>query len=149
MWISSFVGHLFNISTHLFFYFLKKILFILFLDREEGWERGKETSVCGWLSRAPYWGCGPQPRHVLWLGIKPVTLWFTGRVNPLSHTSQGHFHSFKKLSFVSFTYQFIFLYIFWIWILAQHMHHEYFPPDYGLLFSSPFHLMVSLMNRNS
>ena len=29
-----------------------------------------------WFSWTPYWGPGLQSRHVLWLGIKPVTLWF-------------------------------------------------------------------------
>ena len=32
--------------------------------------------MCGCVSRAPYGGPGSQPRHVPWLGIKPVTLWF-------------------------------------------------------------------------
>ena len=40
--------------------------------------RGRETSMCGCLSCAPNWGPGPQPRHVSRLGIKLVTLWFTG-----------------------------------------------------------------------
>ena len=35
--------------------------------------------MCGWLSCTPYWGPGPQPRPVPWLGIELVTLWFTGR----------------------------------------------------------------------
>ena len=34
--------------------------------------------MCGCLSRTPYWGPGLQPRHVPWLGIELVTLWFTG-----------------------------------------------------------------------
>ena len=34
--------------------------------------------MCGCLLHAPYWGPGPQPRHVPWLGIKPATLWFAG-----------------------------------------------------------------------
>ena len=34
--------------------------------------------MCGCLSCVPHWGPGLQPRHVLWLGIEPVTLWFTG-----------------------------------------------------------------------
>ena len=34
--------------------------------------------MCGWFSNTPYWAPGSQPRHVLWLGIEPVTLWFTG-----------------------------------------------------------------------
>ena len=55
------------------FYF--KILFIFFW----GWiKRGRETSMCDCLSCAPYWGPGPQPRHVPWLGIEPVTLGFSG-----------------------------------------------------------------------
>ena len=31
--------------------------------------------MCGCLSHAPYWGPGPQPRHVPWLEIELVTLW--------------------------------------------------------------------------
>ena len=34
--------------------------------------------MCGGLSSAPYWGPGPQPRHVPWLGIELATFWFTG-----------------------------------------------------------------------
>ena len=37
--------------------------------------------MCGCLSCAPYWGLGPNTRHVPWLGIKPVTLWFTGQLS--------------------------------------------------------------------
>ena len=51
----------------------------LFLDRGEGWERGRETSMCGCLLCALYWGPGPQPRHVPWLGIEPAIFWFKGR----------------------------------------------------------------------
>ena len=45
--------------------FFKDFIY-LFLGREEGREkeRGRETSVCGCLLRAHYWGPGPQPRHV-------------------------------------------------------------------------------------
>ena len=35
--------------------------------------------MCGCLSRAPYWGPSPQPRHVSWLGIELATLRFAGR----------------------------------------------------------------------
>ena len=35
--------------------------------------------MCGCLSLTPYWGPGPQPRHVPWQVIKPVTLRFAGR----------------------------------------------------------------------
>ena len=51
----------------------------LFLGRGEGRERGRETSMCACLLCAPYWGSGLPPRHVPWLGIKPVTLWFAGQ----------------------------------------------------------------------
>ena len=33
----------------------------------------------GWLSLAPYWGPGLQPRHVPWLGTELVTLWLEGQ----------------------------------------------------------------------
>ena len=42
--------------------------------------------MCGCLSSTPYWGCGPQPRYVPCLGIKPATLRFVGR---LSYTSRA------------------------------------------------------------
>ena len=35
--------------------------------------------MCCCLSNTPYWGPVPQPKHVPWLGIKLVTLWFTGQ----------------------------------------------------------------------
>ena len=33
-------------------------------------ETGRETSVCGCLSRSPSWGPSPQPRHVPWPRIQ-------------------------------------------------------------------------------
>ena len=61
----------------IFFSFLR---FYLFLEEgKEGRKRGRETSMCCCLLCAPYWGPGLQPRHVPWLGIKPVTLRFTGQ----------------------------------------------------------------------
>ena len=51
-----------------FFSFLR---FYLFIFRER--EREGEKHQC-----TPHWGPGPQPRHVPWLGIKPVTFWFAG-----------------------------------------------------------------------
>ena len=35
--------------------------------------------MCGCLSHAPHWGSGLQFRHVPWLGIELVTLWFAGQ----------------------------------------------------------------------
>ena len=57
--------------------FFLKVLFI-FREREGGRKRGRETSMCGCLLSIHYWGPGPQPINVPWLGIEPVTLWFTG-----------------------------------------------------------------------
>ena len=50
-------------SSHpaLLFFFLR---FYLFIFREKGGEGERETSMCGCLSCTPYWGPGPQPRHV-------------------------------------------------------------------------------------
>ena len=61
-----------KISLQILFYLFFKDFIYLFLERVEGREKGRETSMCGCLS------CGPglQPRHVPWLGIKLVTLWF-------------------------------------------------------------------------
>ena len=53
---------------------LFKFIFI-FRDRRRVGERER----CGCLVQAPNWGPRLQPRHVPWLGIKPVTLWFAGQ----------------------------------------------------------------------
>ena len=45
--------------------------------------------MCGCLSRAPYWGPGLQPRRVPSLGIKLMTLWFTGQQSTGPH-QPGH-----------------------------------------------------------
>ena len=49
----------------LFFFFFKK-RFHPFIFRKEKGERkkGRKTSVCGCFLHAPFWGPGPQPRHV-------------------------------------------------------------------------------------
>ena len=56
--------------------FLKRFYLFIFREGKGGKKRGRETSMCGCLSRGPHWGPEPQPRHVLWLGLEPVTLWF-------------------------------------------------------------------------
>ena len=63
----------------LFIFIFKNILFIYFF-REKGreGERERETLMCACPSRAPNWRPGPQLRHVPWLGIERVTLWFIG-----------------------------------------------------------------------
>ena len=64
---------LFSVSFILFFK-------DLFLEKGKGGrKRGRETSVCGCLSRVPYGGPGPQPRRVSWPGIQPATLWLAGQ----------------------------------------------------------------------
>ena len=65
-------------SLHTFFFKIKKKIFYLLLERVEGKEKERETSKCGCLSCAPYWGPGPQPRHVPWPEIEPLTVWFAG-----------------------------------------------------------------------
>ena len=57
--------------------FFKRFYLFIFRERGKEGERGKERSMCGCLSCGPHWGPGLQPRHVPWLGIKLVTLWFT------------------------------------------------------------------------
>ena len=63
-----------SISTH----FLN-IFIYLFLDTGEGREK-EERNINVWLPLThPLWGPGLQPRHVPWLGIEPVALWFAGQ----------------------------------------------------------------------
>ena len=52
-----------EVPSFLSFFFFEDFIY-LFLERGEGKEKGRETSMCGCLSRAPYWGPGLQPRHV-------------------------------------------------------------------------------------
>ena len=61
----------------IFFFFLRFYLFI-FREGKGRRKRGRETSTCGYLLSASNQGPGLQPRLVPWLGIEPVTLWFTG-----------------------------------------------------------------------
>ena len=66
-----------NTSTPFIYYFLKFIYLFIYLDRGAGRERERNINV--WLPLPhPHWGRGPQPRHVPWPGVKPVTLWFAG-----------------------------------------------------------------------
>ena len=63
-------------------YYVFSLLFkdciYLFLEREEGREK-EERNINVWLLLMhPHWGPGLQPRHVPWLGIEPMTLWFAG-----------------------------------------------------------------------
>ena len=60
-------------------FFLFKDFIYLFLEKGEARKKGRETSLCGCLLNAPYWGPGWQPRHVPYLGNKPMTLWLVGQ----------------------------------------------------------------------
>ena len=55
-------------------FFKKNNCIYLFLERGK-WrrKRGRETSMCGCLPCTSYWGPGPHPRHVPWLGIDLAT----------------------------------------------------------------------------
>ena len=82
-------------------------------------------SMCGCFLCTPHWGPGLHPRHVLCLGIKPATLWFTGQCSIQSHTSQGVIYflllyivfAFCKVSFGR-NYA---LCILFVWLLFAHL----------------------------
>ena len=107
------LGRTWLLTTWLFFF---KWVY-LFIFRERGREGERETSVCGCLSCTSYWGPGPQPRHVSWLGLKRETLWFAGqcsihRATP-ARAPLGYFKTkFKFLAlkffhgFIKFVYRF-------------------------------------------
>ena len=65
------------VTFFIFLTFLK--ILVIFRQRAREWEReGEKFNV--WLPLThPYWGPGPQPWHVPWLGIQPATLWFAGQ----------------------------------------------------------------------
>ena len=89
-------------------YFLKDFIY-LFLERGREGERGRETSVSGCPKCTLYWGPGPQPRHVPWLGIKPVTLWFAGwhSIHWATPARLKLFISFRLVIFKDFIYPFL------------------------------------------
>ena len=105
-------------------HFFKDFIYLFFRERGREGKRGRETSVCGCLFHAPYWGLGLQPRHVPSLGIEPATLWFAGcqsvhwatphRLNFLFDSEQFHYdvpwHSFFMVGvcWVSWIYSFLF-----------------------------------------
>ena len=70
------------------------IYLFTFIEGKGGRKRGRETSMCGCLSRASCWGPGPQPRHVPLL-CRPM-------LSPLSHTSQGYTCPFNPPGHVGF-----------------------------------------------
>ena len=65
------------VLTYTVFILLKILYIYLFWEGKRGRKTGRETWMCGCPLCTPYWGPGPQPRHMRWLGIEPVTLCFT------------------------------------------------------------------------
>ena len=57
---------------------------ILFIFKERRREKERETSMCGFLLCAPFWGPGLQPRHQ----TRDPLVWRLA-LDSLSHTSQG------------------------------------------------------------
>ena len=53
--------------------------------------------MCGCLSHGLHWGPGLQPRHVLWLGIEPVTLWITAHAQSTELHQPGHYYYYFLL----------------------------------------------------
>ena len=72
--------------------FLSRFYLFIFRDRE----RGRETSKCHGHSRTPYWGPGPQPRHVPQLGLEPAIFWFAGWCSTTEPHQPGRFLSEYK-----------------------------------------------------
>ena len=66
-------------SLPMLFFFQDFIYLFIFREGKGGRKRRRETSVCGCLSQAPFWGPDLQPRHVPSVGIKTAILWFTGQ----------------------------------------------------------------------
>ena len=65
-----------SVSTSLLFNDFLKDFIYLFSERGEGRQKERERNINVWLPLvcAPFWGPGPQPSHMPWLGIKLVTL---------------------------------------------------------------------------
>ena len=59
-------------------YFFKDSIYLLFREGGKEGEREGEKHQCVIASHSPYWGSGLQHRHVPWLRMESVTLWFIG-----------------------------------------------------------------------
>ena len=63
--------------------------FYLFIFRQRGREGEREREKYQCVVASWYWGPGPQPRHVPWLGIEPATLWSSARAQPTELQQPG------------------------------------------------------------
>ena len=73
--------------------FLLIVLFknFIYLFLEKGRDRKRERNINLWLPLLHHLlVAGPQPRHVHWLGIKPVTLCMQASTQSTRHASQGY-----------------------------------------------------------
>ena len=100
-----------SINCHRFYWslylFLKKDFIYILLEREEGREKERERNINVWLPlTCPHQGPGPQPRHVPWLEIKPMTLWFTGQ-----HST--HWTTLARASFCIFGFLYFSCSVIW------------------------------------
>ena len=64
--------------------------------------------MCGCLSGTPFWGPGPQPRHVPWLGIALVPLWFTARAQSTEPHQPGRQSQFLSSWICQYFYSLLF-----------------------------------------
>ena len=115
--ITDFLLYVRELETFIFFLF--KDFIYLFLEGKGGWERGRETSMCGCLLHAPPLGTWPTTQACALPGsqtsdplvLRPV-------LNPPSHTSQGrNLHILNGANFSVLT-----LYLFEVFVRFDRAH---------------------------
>ena len=89
-------------TYHKDMWILKILVLFFYGERKGGRKRGRATLTCerniNWLvaSHNHHWQPGLQPRHVPWLGIKPVTFRFVGcRSNQWVTPAWGKYANFS------------------------------------------------------
>ena len=90
-------GYQYTLHSNIFFFFKKRILIYLFLDRGEGKEKYREEHHCVVASWVPLLGTWPAIEACALIGnwtSHPLVCRLT--LNPLSHTSQGLIYSVKE-----------------------------------------------------
>ena len=112
--------------------------FYLFLERREGREEKRERNTDVWEKHRlvashthPDWRLNPQPRHVLWLGIKLATSCFAGQCPTNSVSAIRDLCSFLIGLIIGFCFCYWVvwvLYIFWILIPCQIHNLQIFSP---------------------